>query len=115
MPKGVPYGKFVHDNFDASTTWRDIEWVRSIFPGKIILKGTLDPEDAKRALQTNIDGIVVSNHGDAAQAGDPRGGFVQPRMANPTADAPRAIDARTKPRADGESSCRRPGLPASGR
>jgi L-lactate dehydrogenase (cytochrome) len=48
---------------DASTTWKDIEWVRSIFPGKIILKGILDPEDAKRAVQTNIDGIVVSNHG----------------------------------------------------
>jgi len=63
MPKGVPYGKFVHDNFDASTTWKDIEWVRSIFPGKIILKGILDSEDAKRAVQTNIDGIVVSNHG----------------------------------------------------
>src|ERR1700691_355753 len=63
MPKGVPYWKFVHDNFDASTTWKDIEWVRSIFPGKIILKGILDSEDAKRAVQTNIDGIVVSNHG----------------------------------------------------
>src|SRR5271168_754906 len=59
----VPYGKFVHDNFDASTTWKDIEWVRSIFPGTIILKGILDPEDAKRAVQTNIDGILVSNHG----------------------------------------------------
>ena len=63
IPKGVPYGKFVHDNFDASTTWKDIEWVRSIFPGKIILKGILDHEDARRAVQTNIDGIVVSNHG----------------------------------------------------
>jgi L-lactate dehydrogenase (cytochrome) len=63
MPKGVPYGKFVHDNFDASTTWKDIEWVRSIFPGRIILKGILDPEDAKRAVQTDIDGILVSNHG----------------------------------------------------
>jgi L-lactate dehydrogenase (cytochrome) len=37
--------------------------VRSIFPRKIILKGILDPEDAKRAVQTNIDGILVSNHG----------------------------------------------------
>lgn len=63
MPKGVPYGKFVHDNFDASTTWKDIEWIRSIFPGKMLLKGILDPEDAKRAMQTNIDGILVSNHG----------------------------------------------------
>jgi L-lactate dehydrogenase (cytochrome) len=63
MPKGVRYGKFVHDNFDASTNWKDIEWVGSIFPGKIILKGILDPEDAQRPGQTNIDGIVVSNHG----------------------------------------------------
>jgi L-lactate dehydrogenase (cytochrome) len=62
-PKNVPIGKFAHDNFDASTNWKDIEWIRSIFPGKIILKGILDPEDAKRAVQTNIDGIVVSNHG----------------------------------------------------
>ncbi|MFI4919086.1 MAG: alpha-hydroxy acid oxidase [Legionellales bacterium] len=46
-----------------TATWNDIEWIRSIFPGKIILKGILDPEDAKRAVQTNIDGIVVSNHG----------------------------------------------------
>jgi L-lactate dehydrogenase (cytochrome) len=63
MPKGVAYGKFVHDNFDTSTNWKDIEWIRSIFPGKMILKGILDPEDAKRAMQTNIDGILVSNHG----------------------------------------------------
>src|SRR6202050_4621741 len=63
MPKGVPYGKFVHDNFDASTTWKDIEWVRSIFPERMILKGILDPEDAKRAVQSNIDGLLVSNHG----------------------------------------------------
>jgi L-lactate dehydrogenase (cytochrome) len=63
MPKGVSYGRFVHDHFDASTTWKDIEWIRSIFPGKIILKGILDPEDAKRAIETNIDGILVSNHG----------------------------------------------------
>ena len=63
MPKGGTYAKFVADNFDVSTTWKDIEWVRSIFPGKIILKGILDPEDAKRAVQTNIDGILVSNHG----------------------------------------------------
>jgi L-lactate dehydrogenase (cytochrome) len=63
MPKGVSYGRFVHDNFDASTTWKDIEWIRSIFPGKMILKGILDTEDAKRAVQTDIDGILVSNHG----------------------------------------------------
>jgi L-lactate dehydrogenase (cytochrome) len=63
MPKGVSYGEFTRENFDTSTTWKDIEWIRSIFPGKMILKGILDPEDAKRAVQTNIDAILVSNHG----------------------------------------------------
>jgi L-lactate dehydrogenase (cytochrome) len=57
MPKGASYGKWIHDSFDTSTSWKDIEWVRSIFPGRIILKGILDPEDAKRAVQTDIDGI----------------------------------------------------------
>src|SRR5580693_6524167 len=63
MPKGVPYGKFVHDNFDASTTWKDIEWIGSFFPENIFLKVFPDPEDAKPAVQKNIEGIVVSNHG----------------------------------------------------
>jgi L-lactate dehydrogenase (cytochrome) len=59
----TPGRRYSEVHFDASTPWKDIEWVRSIFPGKIILKGILAPEDAERAVQTNIDGIVVSNHG----------------------------------------------------
>lgn len=49
------------------------------------------------------------------QARDPRSTFVRPRMSNPTRDAPRAIDAHTKLRADVGSPCRQPGLPASAR
>jgi hypothetical protein len=60
IPNGVPYGKFVHDTFDTSTTWKDIEWVRSIFPGEIILKGILDPDDAQRAVRTNIQASGLS-------------------------------------------------------
>lgn len=50
-------------NFDPSVTWRDLEWVRSEWTGPLILKGVLDAEDAKHAILTGADGIVVSNHG----------------------------------------------------
>ena len=49
--------------FDASLSWKDVEWVRSIWPGKLILKGVLDEEDAKIAASTGADAVVVSNHG----------------------------------------------------
>src|ERR1700726_3371398 len=49
--------------FDASANWRDVEWVRSRWPGKLILKGILDPEDARLGLAAGADAIIVSNHG----------------------------------------------------
>ncbi|MGO1078128.1 alpha-hydroxy acid oxidase [Inquilinus sp. CA228] len=49
--------------FDASLSWKDVEWVRSIWPGKLILKGVLDEDDAKIAAATGADAVVVSNHG----------------------------------------------------
>ncbi|QUS38349.1 alpha-hydroxy-acid oxidizing protein [Tardiphaga alba] len=49
--------------FDQALSWDDIAWVKSLWPGKLILKGILDIEDAKRASQSGADAIVVSNHG----------------------------------------------------
>jgi len=49
--------------FDPSLSWDDIAWVRKIWPGKLILKGVLDVEDAKQAAATGADAVVVSNHG----------------------------------------------------
>ena len=57
------YMGWIGANFDPSISWRDIEWVRDFWPGKIILKGILDPEDAKEAVRFGADGLVVSNHG----------------------------------------------------
>jgi L-lactate dehydrogenase (cytochrome) len=50
-------------NFDPTVTWRDMEWVRKIWNGPLIVKGILDPDDARRAVELGADGIVVSNHG----------------------------------------------------
>ena len=54
---------WVSQNFDASVTWDDIKWVRDEWQGPLIIKGILDPEDARLALASGVDGIVVSNHG----------------------------------------------------
>ncbi len=50
-------------NFDPSISWKDLEWIREFWKGPMIIKGILDPEDAKDAVKFGADGIVVSNHG----------------------------------------------------
>src|SRR4051812_44358927 len=54
---------WVGRNFDASVTWKDVEWVRSQWDGPLVIKGLLDPDDAREAVANGTDGIVVSNHG----------------------------------------------------
>lgn len=49
--------------FDPSVTWKDIEWLRSIWDGKLVIKGVLTPEDAVAAGRAGADAIIVSNHG----------------------------------------------------
>jgi len=50
-------------NFDPSIQWKDLEWIREVWKGPLIIKGVLDPEDARAAADIGADGIVVSNHG----------------------------------------------------
>lgn len=57
------FQRWIHDNFDPSVTWPDVEWVRSLWSGPLIIKGILDPQDAKAAAASGAQGIVVSNHG----------------------------------------------------
>lgn len=54
---------WVDEQFDPSCTWKDIEWLRSVWDGKLIIKGILNPKDAKSAVNAGADAIVVSNHG----------------------------------------------------
>jgi len=50
-------------NFDPTISWRDLEWIRESWKGSMIIKGVLDPDDARDAVRFGADGIVVSNHG----------------------------------------------------
>jgi L-lactate dehydrogenase (cytochrome) len=70
LEKAVPeastpedFKDWVDAQFDPSVTWDDIAWVREQWPGRLVVKGVLDPEDARRAADVGVDGIVVSNHG----------------------------------------------------
>jgi L-lactate dehydrogenase (cytochrome) len=55
--------QWIAGQFDPAMTWADVEEIRKAWPGKLILKGVLDVEDARIAAQTGADAIVVSNHG----------------------------------------------------
>jgi L-lactate dehydrogenase (cytochrome) len=70
LEKAVPNARtpdafkdWVDSQFDPSVTWDDVAWVRERWPGRLLVKGVLDPEDARRAADAGVDGIVVSNHG----------------------------------------------------
>lgn len=57
------YIGWLGENFDPAIGWRDLEWIREFWKGSMVLKGILDPEDAREAVRFGADGIVVSNHG----------------------------------------------------
>jgi len=70
LEKAVPdartpdaFREWVDSQFDPSVTWDDIAWVRQNWEGQLIVKGVLDPDDARRAVAAGVDGVVVSNHG----------------------------------------------------
>src|SRR5207248_6604978 len=68
--------------FDTSLNWKDIDWIRSIWPGKLILKGILDVEDAELATKTGAQAIVVSNHGGRQLDGAPSSIEILPEIVD---------------------------------
>jgi L-lactate dehydrogenase (cytochrome) len=86
--------EWTHSQFDASANWRDVEWVRSRWPGRLILKGVLDAEDARLALAAGADAVVVSNHGGRQLDGAPSTISVLPEIVA-------AIDGRCEVLFDG--------------
>ena len=62
---------WINSQFDTTLNWKDIDWIRSIWPGKLVLKGILDVEDAEEAAKTGAQALVVSNHGGRQLDGAP--------------------------------------------
>ena len=70
------------NQFDPTLSWKDVEWVKSLWPGKLILKGILDADDAKIAVTTGADAISVSNHGGRQLDGAPSAIAALPRIVD---------------------------------
>ncbi|HVE01109.1 MAG TPA: alpha-hydroxy-acid oxidizing protein, partial [Sphingomicrobium sp.] len=85
---------WVGANFDASVSWTDVEWVRAQWKGPLIIKGILDPDDARAAASSGADGVVVSNHGGRQLDGVSSTARALPAVAD-------AIAGRSKIFADG--------------
>jgi L-lactate dehydrogenase (cytochrome) len=62
---------WVQSQFDTSLNWKDVDWIRSIWPGKLVIKGILDVEDANIAAKSGAQALVVSNHGGRQLDGAP--------------------------------------------
>ncbi len=74
--------KWIAEQFDPTLSWKDVEWIKSLWPGKLILKGILDVEDAKIAAKSGAAAIVVSNHGGRQLDGAPSSISVLPPIAD---------------------------------
>lgn len=62
---------WMRNNFDPTVSWRDLDFIRRTWDGPLIIKGVLDPEDARSAASLGADGVVVSNHGGRQLDGVP--------------------------------------------
>ncbi len=83
----VDFKNWIDAQFDPSCTWRDIEWLREIWPGNLIIKGVLNPQDAKSAVSAGADAIVISNHGGRQLDGVASGIAMTPRIKDALGDA----------------------------
>ena len=85
--KSLPeFHDFVRRNFDPTVTWQDIDWIRSQWDGPIVIKGVMDPEDARAALAAGAQAIVVSNHGGRQLDGAPSTIAALPAIADAVGD-----------------------------
>jgi len=90
----VPSAKTIADfktwvdaQFDPTCTWKDIEWLRINWDGKLIIKGILSPQDAKSAVKAGADAIIISNHGGRQLDGVSSGIAMTPRIKDALGDA----------------------------
>jgi L-lactate dehydrogenase (cytochrome) len=74
--------QWISGQFDPSLSWKDIEWIAGLWPGKLILKGVLDVEDARVAAKSGATALVVSNHGGRQLDGAPSSISMLPRIAD---------------------------------
>lgn len=78
--------EWISTQFDPSLSWKDVDWIRSIWPGKLIIKGIMDINDAREAVKTGAEAMVVSNHGGRQLDGAPSSISVLPQIVQDVGD-----------------------------
>jgi L-lactate dehydrogenase (cytochrome) len=78
--------KYIHEQFDPSLSWKDVEWIKSIWGGPMALKGVMTAEDARIAVEHGFDAVIVSNHGGRQLDGLPSGIEVLPEVVDAVGD-----------------------------
>jgi L-lactate dehydrogenase (cytochrome) len=93
LEKAVPeagspaaFRHWVDQQFDPSVTWKDVSWVRENWNGRLVVKGVLDPDDARRAVEAGVDAVVVSNHGGRQLDAVPSTACVLPEIVDAIGD-----------------------------
>ena len=81
------YLHWTGSQFDASVTWKDIEWLRKVWQGNLVLKGVLDVDDARQSVAVGADGMIVSNHGGRQLDGVASTAAMLPRIADAVGDS----------------------------
>ena len=82
MENVTSLAQWTASQFDPALSWKDVEWLRSLWPGKLILKGILDVDDAKTAAKTGAAALIVSNHGGRQLDGAPSSISTLPKIAD---------------------------------
>ena len=82
MENVTSLAQWTASQFDPTLNWKDVEWVRSLWPGKLILKGILDVEDARTAVKTGASALIVSNHGGRQLDGAPSSISALPKVVD---------------------------------
>jgi L-lactate dehydrogenase (cytochrome) len=81
MENVTSLSQWIAGQFDDTLNWKDVEWIKSLWPRKLIIKGILDVEDARMAAKTGAAAVVVSNHGGRQLDGAPSSITALPRVA----------------------------------
>jgi L-lactate dehydrogenase (cytochrome) len=74
--------QWIAGQFDPALSWKDVEWIRNLWPGKLIIKGLLDVDDARIAAKAGAAALVVSNHGGRQLDGAPSSISALPKIAD---------------------------------
>jgi L-lactate dehydrogenase (cytochrome) len=81
MENVTSLSQWIAGQFDPALSWKDVEWIKSIWPRKLIIKGILDVEDARTVVKAGADALIVSNHGGRQLDGAPSSIAALPRIA----------------------------------